>query len=259
MLFSGGSKKSVPRFWIFIFIAAFYGPAVCPVGAAIQDIIRDRLEAGGIPLKISIAGDPIHAAVVLPRFYERRAYRPAWSKEHQPSDQVAALGRSIRKAAADGLRPADYHLDKITAILEDLDGKNAGLGAMYDQRLADLDILLTDAYLVLGAHMLAGRIDPERLDPMWKAQRRNMDLAAKLENALQTERIGASLAELLPRHSGYDRLKKTLARYRQIEAARDWQAFPGGAKLLQGDRDRRVALLRERLTAECVRLIVLFG
>jgi murein L,D-transpeptidase YcbB/YkuD len=77
-----------------------------------------------------------------------------------------------------------------------------------------------------------------------------MDLAAKLEDALQTDRIGASLAELLPRHSGYDRLKKTLARYRQIEAAGDWQAFPGGAKLLQGDRDQRVALLRERLAAE---------
>ena len=75
MLFSGGSKKNVSRFWIFIFIAAFCGPAVCPAGAAIQDIIRDRLEAGGIPLKISISGEPIHAAVVLPRFYERRAGR----------------------------------------------------------------------------------------------------------------------------------------------------------------------------------------
>ena len=184
ILFKGGSKKSVFRLWIYIFIALFCGPAICPAGAGIQDIIRNRIEAGGIPLKISIAGEPIHAALVLPRFYERRAYRPAWSQNRQPSPQVAALDQRIRKAAADDLRPADYHLNQITTILEDLNDPDTDPESITDQQLADLDILVTDAYLILGVHLLAGRIDPEGLDPMWKAQRRDTDLAARLEDAL---------------------------------------------------------------------------
>jgi hypothetical protein len=54
ILLKGGLKKSVFRFWIYIFIAALCGPAICPAGAAIQDIIRNRIEAGGIALKISV-------------------------------------------------------------------------------------------------------------------------------------------------------------------------------------------------------------
>ena len=238
------------RFWLSIFVLWFCTPTVWAADAGIQNIIRDRIESGGLPLKLSIAGEPIYAAAVLPRFYERRAYLPAWSNNGRPSARAAELDRSIRNAAADGLRPADYHLAKITKLREDLNDRDTGSASMDDQLLADLDILQTDAYLILGAHMLAGRIDPEHLDPMWKAQRRNMDLAVHLEKALRSDRVGESLADLLPRHSGYDRLKKALAKYRQIEAAGGWRAFPGGTRLQQGDRESRTVLLRNRLAAE---------
>jgi L,D-transpeptidase YcbB len=238
------------RIWFYILIASLCCPAVWAGDAGIQNIIRDRLETGGFPLKISIAGEPIYAAAVLPRFYERRAYLPAWSNNGRPSAQAADLDQSIRNAAADGLRPADYHLAKITKIRQDLNDRNPGPDGRDDQLLADLDILQTDAYLTLGAHMLDGRIDPERLDPTWNAQRREMDLAVHLEAALHADRVGQSLADLLPRQSGYDRLKRALAKYRQIEAAGGWQVFPGGTKLQQGDREKRTALLRDRLAAE---------
>jgi murein L,D-transpeptidase YcbB/YkuD len=227
------------RFWFYIFMASLCCQAVWAADAGIQNIIRDRIEAGGLPLNISIAGEPIYASGVLPRFYERRAYLPAWSDSRRPSAQAANLDQSIRNAADDGLRPADYHLAKITKIREDLNDGDTGLSSRDDQLLADLDILQTDAYLILGAHMLAGRIDPERLDPTWKAQRRNMDLAIHLEEALHADRVGKSLVDLLPRHSGYDRLKKALAKYRQIEAAGGWQIFPGGTRLQPGDRENR--------------------
>ena len=40
--------------------------------------LRNRLESAGIPPRITIGSELIHSSVVLPRFYENRAYKPAW-------------------------------------------------------------------------------------------------------------------------------------------------------------------------------------
>ena len=63
--------KSMFRFWFSIFILWLCAPTVWAADAGIQNIIRDRIESGGFPLKISIAGEPIYAAAVLPRFFEQ--------------------------------------------------------------------------------------------------------------------------------------------------------------------------------------------
>src|SRR5512145_643873 len=68
-----------------------------------------QLANGG---EVRVNGAPIASTVVLPSFYERRAFEPAWT---DPGN-VDALFASIHDSAADGLRPEDYHL----AALEEL-------------------------------------------------------------------------------------------------------------------------------------------
>ena len=88
--------------------------------------------------------------------------------------------------------------------------------------LADLDLILTDAFLIYGAHLLAGRVDPETIHAEWSANRREGDLAGILSDALESGRIEQSLRALLPKHSGYDKLKEMLGRYRQNAASAGW-------------------------------------
>jgi murein L,D-transpeptidase YcbB/YkuD len=218
--------------------------------ASMRELLRFRIETGGVPLKITVAKEPIYAAEVLPTFYERRVYQPAWTDIQGPLRQTQALLDVIRDADREGLKPADYHLDKIEAILSELHHK-PGLWKQPDpEQLVDLDLLLTDAFLIYGAHLLSGRINPEQIDPQWFANRREADLAQLLAEALSSNQIKETLAAFLPAYAGYTRLRDTLAIYRKFAKAGGWPTVPSGSKLQRGDRSERIPLLRQRLAAE---------
>jgi hypothetical protein len=46
--------------------------------------------------------------------------------------------------------------------------------------LADLDLLLTDAFLLWGSHLSAGRVNPETVHNDWLISERSVDLLAIL-------------------------------------------------------------------------------
>ncbi len=123
--------------------------------------------------------------------------------------------------------------------------------AIAPDRWAELDLLLTDAFLVYGAHLLAGRVNPETLRPEWLANRRSADIAAVLETALASRNIAGALETLVPPAG------------RLPAVARGAGALPrrgGNGRLAQRSRTGRrwrgattalaVAALRERLRLE---------
>jgi len=225
-------------------------PSAQSADLSMCDLLRFRVEAGGVPLKISVGKEPIYAAIVLPVFYERRVYRPAWTDSQGPLPQTELLLNAIRRADDEGLRPGDYHLGKIEAILTELQPTPKSGEQPNLPRLVDLDLLLTDAFLIYGSHLLAGRINPEQIDPQWFAHRREADMARLLEDALGSNQIEETLTDLLPAYAGYTRLRDTLAIYRKFAETGDWPTVPSGGKLRQGDRSERIPLLRQRLAAE---------
>jgi murein L,D-transpeptidase YcbB/YkuD len=212
----------------------------------VQEGLRNRIEAAvGVPIELRVAGELIHAAAALPTFYERRVYHAAWSEDGRPSALARKLLDAIRAADREGLRPTDYHLAAIEGLLLE-DGKGP-TPQRSTADLIDLDLLLTDAFLIYGSHLLSGRVDPVSLDPLWIANRRERDLVALLESALESGRIEEALEELLPPYEGYRRLREELARQRAVAADEGWPTVPDGPKLAPGDEGPRVAALRERL------------
>ncbi|NIS47358.1 MAG: L,D-transpeptidase family protein [candidate division Zixibacteria bacterium] len=113
--------------------------------------------------------------------------------------------------------------------------------------LVDLELLLTDAFLIYGSHLLSGRINPETIDSEWFANRREADLAEVLQRALNESRIKEALQNLLPPQQNYQLMKTALANYREIESQGKWPGIPDGFKMQKGDQSERVALLRQRL------------
>ena len=104
----------------------------------IQEIIRDRIEASGTSTKITIGQELIHASIVLPKFYERRIYQPAWITADGSSIQVDSLINNIQKADLEGLRAEDYHLKKISSLREEILENKKKKRSINPGRLTDL-------------------------------------------------------------------------------------------------------------------------
>jgi murein L,D-transpeptidase YcbB/YkuD len=213
----------------------------------VSEQLRNLIEVAETPPKITVQGELIHTLSMLSPFYERRAYQPAWIGDNGPFPQVDSLLKAIREADREGLRPSDYHLVRIEFILKEMRQNQEQQTNL--SRIVDLDLLLTDAFLLYGSHLLAGRINPETIDPEWSLERREVGLVEVLQTALDSNRIEEALKDLITPQPCYAKLRQALARYRDIAAKGGWPTVPDGPKMQKGDSDERVLALRARLTA----------
>jgi murein L,D-transpeptidase YcbB/YkuD len=204
----------------------------------LEDRIRQRLEAAFESNSLEVIGERLHADQLLQRAYSARGFKPLWVTPGgvQPAGENFArwLGE---QPDIHGLPAADYHL----LAVEQLHGA-ADAGS-----LVDLELALSDAFFMLGSHFLAGRLNPESLDPEWRANRRHRDLAPIINRAATLPQPGDALLDLLPQSAGYEQLVRRLAEFRSVQMHGGWQAVPEGPTLREGDDDMRVIELGERL------------
>ncbi|MFH1217211.1 MAG: L,D-transpeptidase family protein [Pseudomonadota bacterium] len=177
-------------------------------------------------------------------FYLSRHFIPAWSTDGKPGNAAHDLVRTIRESGEEGLIPDHYHRTSIETLMNVM-GDDPSV-----EQSASLDLLLTDAFLVLGSHFLNGRINPATIDPEWQTRRREGDLLQSLRRALADNNVIGELQALLPHNPIYAGLRQGLVRYREIAAKGPWPKVPEGAKLEEGDTSQRVVFLRQRLAAE---------
>ncbi|HET7228420.1 MAG TPA: L,D-transpeptidase family protein [Longimicrobium sp.] len=202
-------------------------------------LIRARIEGGG---RLSAGGDALVSGDAARHFYRDAGFRPGWSAPGAVLPSAAALAGFIDAIAVDGLEPDDYHARVIHRLLDPRRRLSPG-----DR--AELDLLLTDAFLTAGHDLLAGRVPPRAVHPGWTTAGRSADLPAVLAQALARGRVAEALAGLRPTTAQYARLRQALARYRQIDASGGW---PGVSRrtLHPGDTGKEVVSLRTRLDAE---------
>lgn len=153
---------------------------------------------------------------------------------------------SIRNVDLDGLNPEDYHLSVIEALTQKIIHSDSAK----TEDVAKLELLLTDAFLLLATHLAGGKTDSETIDPKWKASKRNVrvDLDEFIDSTLKTNRIIEGLQKLTPKHREYENLKIALVRYRKISDAGGWENFSTELPKIELDmREHDIVLLRKRL------------
>jgi murein L,D-transpeptidase YcbB/YkuD len=212
------------------------------LAAALRLALQERF-----PLPYTVAANPSFPDVALQQFYFDRDDEPAWFTPTGLVPEAAILTDRLSAAAEEGLCPEAYFLPE----LEELQ-KYAGDAQHHrlledQQRLARLDLLLSEAFLTYAAHLIHGRVDPAAVHGDWHANLRQVDLAGLLEFALAEERMETILDDLVPPHPGYRALRRALADYRRISAQGGWETLPAGVTLRPGDFDPRVPALRRRL------------
>jgi murein L,D-transpeptidase YcbB/YkuD len=226
-------------------------PAQHPVEKSLSERVgnhlRTKIESGSGISQFSCRQEILCGSTVIPTFYQQRGFTPAWSGEDGLVSQAGSLIAAIRESVREGLNPHDYHLGAIESLLADRGEKRTGNKSLGPEEWADLDLLLTDAFLLYGSHLFAGRVNPETLHSDWIAYSPAKDLAALLQSALDGNTVADALKGLRPPHKGYVSLQNTLVHYRDLSRTGGWPGIPPGPNLKKGERSERVDLLRERL------------
>jgi murein L,D-transpeptidase YcbB/YkuD len=209
--------------------------------------LRQQLQAKSPPAHVGSGRQGERVWKAARRFYERRAYQPAWMGGGRPRPQAAELLEAVEAARAHGLDPADYDPAALGAPSEK-SGNPFKRASLTPEQVAEAELRHTSAFLRLAAHLLTGRVSPEAVDPHWFGQQRKVELSDVLDRALEGG-VKDTLQGLAPRHEPYALLQQTLQRYREIEARGGWPTDVPALRLRPGARHPGVATLRRRLAA----------
>lgn len=209
-------------------------------------ILRARFPASGVRPRLTLAGQTFRGSPDLACFYERRGFAPAWSTDSGLRPAVEELLAALAASGADGLFPEDYRLAALQGVVD------AGWSQPVAGARAELDLVLSDAFLSFAADLRHGKVNPQAIYSDCALAPDVADLAAEFEAAVGANRIREALAEQAPPQLGYRRLREALRRYRELALRAAPEPVPPGPTLRLGDQDERVGVLRERL-AEAAR------
>ena len=241
-------------FLLFLFgcLSLWVAPPVSPSESTIllkevHENLRSHIELGRI--SPALENKEIYSMDSLFRFYEKRQYKALWIEDKRVKPEVKELVELIKDAENDGLNPYEYHLTALDKLINRISGNqsNQSFEQISPVILAELDILLTDAFLKLGSHYLNGRVAPETFGSGWHTQKENGDVIKSLESILKFGNLTYFMKKLAPPHKEYARLKKALKKYRAIRAQGGWPYIDPGKTLKLGLKNSQVELLRRRL------------
>ncbi len=206
--------------------------------------IEKRIKSG------KVAGARLEMPKTDALFYRGQPQGAAWSTGGCLLARADALIDALRKADVEGLNPEEYHLRALDRLRKRWPDPNEA--AATRELVADMDVLLSDAYLFYASHLLGGRTNLEMARAQWSIIRKKADIVELLSGALANNQLAESLKPLAPPHQGYGRLRDALDRYRKLARAGIWTPIPEGPLIKAGDTDERVPALRRRLALEAL-------
>jgi murein L,D-transpeptidase YcbB/YkuD len=161
-----------------------------------------------------------------------------------------SLSRDARDALAllasardDGLDPADYGLETLTALAAAVDAAPAP----ERERLAAFDVLLSAGTLRYFRQLHRGRVDPRTIGVRLAPESEPHDFVGLLQWALATHGVPAVAASLAPPLPQYQALRRQLARYHALGEQADGAWPPPAQPIRPGDRFVAADALRQRL------------
>jgi murein L,D-transpeptidase YcbB/YkuD len=197
--------------------------------------IRQYIERWPGELVPSVQGESISNSSALNRYYTQNGFSLSWFENGKPTPQAVALANSIATIENEGLLAEDYHAKILSKLSTQTETDRAGY-----------DLLLSDAFLNLSAHLQAGKVDPISLSNEWEANRRQGDLATVLTRVLRGGDVLTTLDSLRPRQIRYYRLKIALAKIRSMDSS-NWTPLAESPAIKPGNVDSRLNEIRRRL------------
>ncbi len=203
------------------------GLAAVPAAAEMASTPQQDLEAAISAVPLS---DATAESKALREFYRERGKQLPWSGTNEARG-FALMAEMQAIALAEGLSPAAYTLPASTS-----DARH--------------DVMLSANLMRFGRDLAIGAVWPERAyGGFGHDTRGHFDQLRFLRDLADGKSLTDLAAAASPRLIGYARLKQALEQTRAIVRAGGWPSLPDGPKLVPGQADDRIPLLRKRLIA----------
>jgi L,D-transpeptidase YcbB len=214
-------------------------PAIAP-----EPVVEAAAESGAsaqpIAEQLALLMGPEVPDSAFVDFYASRDFAPAWVEATGLNANGEALVAALENAADDGLRPQRYLNDPILSRMDAAD----------PFARAELDLLLSDAFVRFGNDLMNGRFRQGEQSLEVRDYESTMDLTQPLRYAVESGQVAETLQGMAPPHPQYASLRAALAEYRALVAAGGWPAVPDtGQSLEQGQRSAAISALRARMAA----------
>lgn len=187
----------------------------------------------------------------IQRFYAGRVFEEAWSENGVLTELAYELRFEIKQSQFDGLQPKDYYVDLIDAFFESFEQNKKSKVPNPSNELAELDLLLTDAFFKLAGHLERGKVDPSRLKSPWDISRKptRIESVALLQQALEQGEVRRPLEQLYPNFSIYKRGREVIRSLQEKSKvdSLDWKAIKVDKSIKVNDSHAAIPALRERL------------
>ena len=170
-------------------------------------------------------------------FYMKRSFLPAWSDKNLRENFIEVL----QEAEHEGLFIEDYHGNKIVELA-------GNVKKLDEKEKSEFDVILTDAFLKFGNHLLHGKLDPRELHSIWDTYRSEILVSRVLQEAIEEGDIEIALRQLRPTHPVYSQLIESSKEYKELASGFEaWEMIPSGNMVKHGEKDDRIPEIRKRL------------
>ncbi len=216
-----------------------------------SDQIRAVLERAEPGKPIQVRDFELEKVEEIQRFYANRTFQEAWSESGILTELAYELRFEIKQSQFDGLRPKDYYIDLIDAFFASFEQNKKSQISNPANELAELDLLLTDAFFKLASHLERGKVDPSQLKSPWDITRKPSRIEAVdlLQQALAQEEVRRPLEQLYPNFSIYKRGREVIRSLQEKSKADtlDWKAIKVDKSIKVNDSHAAIPAIRERL------------
>lgn len=223
---STASKAEIQRINDSTFIAFF-----------IQEYITGLVEEKTDSLK----GEEMFSRTALPLVYDSNGYQLVWADTLYRDHAIQVLMDSKK----DGLDPNDYHLNSIASFLEE--------NSEDYQEKAALDLLITDAIVLYGYHLLNGKTDANTLEPTL-AKKENLpseEMMTAFKDHLFNGELEMIIDHLRPNTQYYYGLMSGLEKYKSILDSGGWDVIEVKARKIEPDSSyASIPSIRKKLLIE---------
>ncbi|MFD2037397.1 murein L,D-transpeptidase [Belliella marina] len=188
---------------------------------------------------------------IIKDFYAGREYLEVWLFNGTLSDSGEGLLTQIEDSKYDGLQPEDYNLGQIYGLSTNAAKQGKKFKELSSKQKVDLELLLTEGFLMLAHDMEKGKVNPSVLDPDWKFEEKKTDvvyteLLEEVANGVSVEKIFTSFYQGLDLYVQGREAMKSLYKIHENDTL-TWESEKIEGSVKVGEEHAAIPALRQRL------------